>query len=187
MANDWTPGTVLAPAALTPNAVQAILAALTPEQALAGTAWAEARARLDGGVWRANPPEAMHDVMDVVRNRAADPRWAHLGIKGVCLQPWAFSCWSPHAGADNDHDPQHLADNFEALLGRVQLLLAGQAPTDALLACLAMAEAPALTGSPVDGATHYYATWLTAPPRWAAPPAQLVAERFCQRFYRHVA
>ncbi len=174
-----------------PPEYAAVLSALSDAQVVAGTAWAEARARLEGGTWRTNPPEAMHDIADVIDRRVHDRRWSRLGYRGVCLQPFAFSCWLPRAGADNDRDPQHLADNFQALMDRMRRLLAGETPSATLLTCLAIAEVVTGRGapdptSPVAGATHYYAKWLAAPPRWSLPPSVLVAERFGQRFFRNV-
>lgn len=173
---------------LTAPVVGSVLDALSPAQTIALTAWAEARSRLvPGHGWVSNPTEALADVVNVIQNRAGDRRWAHLGHKGVCLARAQFSCWLPHAGADSNHDPEHLADNFEALMARAQQLLAGVEPSDKLRDCLALAEG-ALSGAMVDsldGATHYFATWI-APPTWTRPPARLVADRFGHRFYSHV-
>ena len=185
----WMPGVILPADDLSPNIVAAIVDALSPAQTCALTMWAEARSRLvRGHGWVSNPLDAMVDILTVILNRSHDSRWQALGPKGVCLQPYQFSCWLPHAGADANHDPQHLADNFEALMCRAQQLLAGEEPSAKLLGCLAAAEG-ALDGALVDtlaGATHYYATWIT-PPTWVRPPAAvLVAERFGHRFYRAV-
>lgn len=173
---------------LTAPAVGAILDALSPAQTVALTAWAEARSRLvPGHGWVSNPIEAMADVVNIIQNRARDPRRGALGHKGVCLARAQFSCWLPHAGADTNHDPEHLADNFEALMMRAAQLLAGHEPTDKVRDCLALAEgaiAGALVDS-LDGASHYYATWI-APPAWTRPPARFVAERFGHRFYADV-
>lgn len=187
----WHPGVILAPVDLAPELVAAILAALSGPETVALTAWAEGRARLEHGLWRKNPPDAMHDIIEVIENRTKDgrPRWAGKDHKAICLEPWAFSCWSPHAGADDDHDPRHLADNFEALMDRTQRVLAGETQSDTLGACLAMAAAVlggGVLAPQLGGATHYFATWMPAPPAWSAPPAEFVTERFGQRFYRGV-
>lgn len=185
----WTPGVVLQPADLTPEMVDAIVAALETEHVLALTAWAEARARFEPQRgWVTNPPAAILDILNVIDNRVRDPRWARLGRKGICLQPWAFSCWSRHAGPDNDHDPQHLADNFEALLHEAQQLLAGQLPDQPLMDALAMAHTCVNGGihDELRNATHYYSLTMPTPPAWTAPPAIMTAERFGQRFFTNV-
>lgn len=177
-----------------------VIGALSPQETVALTAWAEARSRfvLKGhdkhgvfGDWLTNPLDAMRDVIEVIDNRVKDgrARWKGRDHKGICLEPYAFSCWLPHNGGDSNHDPQHLADNYEALIGRAQRLLAGETPSDTLAGCLAFADAT-VAGTPIlpavlPGATHYYATWIS-PPTWCAPPAVFVAERFGHRFYRGV-
>ena len=148
--------------------------ALSPVQTLALTMWAEGRARLDPSRgWVANPVAAMADVANVVVNRARDLRWRRLTVKEICLQPAQFSCWRPIGGVGN----------YEALMQEARRLIAGEDPPPALRACLEIAAACA-AGTFVDrlnGATHYYATWSPAP-RWAAPPARAVAERWGHRF-----
>jgi hypothetical protein len=175
----WKVGDVLGPDDLTPNNIAAIKAALTVQQTLALTAWAEARARLFRGKWIVNPPQALLDVMNVITNRAKDHRWSALGVKGVCLQRWAFSCWEPHGGPDDPHDKDDLAENFETLMDRAQRILAGDPLTGQLSDSLALAET--MTASPhddLDKACHYYADWMVQPPKWAsAPGVRLTAHR----------
>lgn len=196
----WAPGIILASIDLSPVIVAAIQAQLTAPQTVALTAWAEARSRfiktgVDAsgrplGSWMANPIDAMHDIIEVVDARVHDgrARWHGFDHKAVCLEPWAFSCWSAHAGADSNHDPRHLADNFEALMMRAQQLLAGDTPADKLFGCLAIAESVVSKGilaPQLGGATHYFADWIPAP-TWANPPAVMTAERFGHKFFRSV-
>jgi hypothetical protein len=156
----------------------AITQALSPIQTLALTMWAEGRARLEPPHgWVANPLAAMADVANVVLNRLHDRRWRHLTVQAICLQPWQFSCWLPEGGAAN----------FQALTQAAQQLLAGDDPGPVLRACLDIADA-CVAGTyddRLDGATHYYATWTSAP-RWTAPPARFVIERWGHRFYADV-
>jgi hypothetical protein len=151
--------------------------ALSPVQRVALTAWAEARSRFEGGRWIRNPQHAMADIVNVIDNRARDPRWRRLGHAGVCYYPWAFSCWWPNGGRKN----------FDALIGTAQQLLAGEDVGPVLGDCLALA-AIAVDGRFIDGlqsATHYHATWLSAP-SWTRPPAVLTAERYGHRFFAGV-
>lgn len=176
----WRPGVVLSSLDLTPAVIAAIKAALSPAQVMALTIWAEGRSSfVKGRGWVANDMSAMIDVLEVIQNRATDPRWAKLGHKGVCLQRWAFSCWEPAGGPAN----------FDALMNRAQRLLAGESPSDKLLNCLAAAEgclAGALVSSMPARACHYYADWSPAP-KWALhPKARLVAHRYNHLFYSDV-
>jgi hypothetical protein len=152
--------------------------ALSSGQTLALTMWAEGRARLEPQRgWVANPLSAMADVANVILNRQRDRRWWRRTIKEICLQPAQFSCWLRIGGSEN----------FDALLREAQQLIAGEDPGQPLRACLDVAAA-CLAGSFVDrldDATHYYATWAP-PPRWTAPPARCVAERWGHRYYAAV-
>lgn len=181
----WKPGVILPPEHLTRSIIQEIKDALTVEQAVALTAWAEARSRFDGRKWVSNTLDAMADIINVIDNRA---KAKHLSPKQVCHARWAFSCWEPKGGPDDPKDADDLAENFEQLMDRAQKLLAGQQPTDKLLDCHALAN-----GTMVDtlsGATHYYAPTSMVPagrvPAWALHPARLVAERHGHRFYNNV-
>ena len=191
----WHPGVVLSAVDLSPEMIAAIKAALSPAQRVALTAWAEARSRFEAGQWLKNPVEAMAHIVNVIDNRARDPRWRAIGHAGVPFVRWAFSCWEPTGGPDQNHDPRHLADNFEALLQRAQRVLAGEM-SETLRDCLALAEG-AVAGALVDalsGATHYYADWMSAPPAWSFEdpqtrqrprPPTLVA--YGHRFYNRIA
>ena len=156
----WQPGFVLKSVDLTPHVIEAINRELSPAQTVALTAWAEARSRLvKRRGWVPNPLDAMVDIITVIDNRATDPRWQHLGHKGVCLQRRQFSCWDALGGPEN----------YYALMDRAQRLLAGEAPSDKLLGCLAATEgcfAGALVDS-LSGATHYIADLLQPWPIWA--------------------
>jgi hypothetical protein len=166
-------------APLTPAAVAEIMRVLSSPQTLALTMWAEGRSRLEPRRgWVANPVAAMADVANVVVNRHHDPRWRRLTIKEICFQRAQFSCWLPIGGADN----------YEALMREAQALLAGEEPGPALKACLDIAAACVAGGfrDRLERATHYYATWAPAP-RWTAPPARRVAERWGHRFFAGVS
>jgi hypothetical protein len=154
-----------------------VMQALSPVQRVALTAWAEARARFEDGRWQRNPQQAMADIVNVIDNRARDPRWRRLGHAGVCYYPFAFSCWWPNGGRRN----------FDALIGTARILLAGDDVGPVLGDCLALA-AIAVDGRFEDSlqlATHYHALWIPAP-SWARPPAVMTAERYGHRFFAHV-
>jgi hypothetical protein len=171
-----------------PPAFAQVIDTLSAPQALALTMWAEARARLEPRRgWVVNPVAAMADIANIVANRARDPRWRGLDVKAICLARAQFSCWLPHAGVDANHDPAHLADNFEALMQQAQHLIAGEDADATLHACLEIASvcADGALRDRLGGATHYYATWAAAP-AWAAPPARCVAERWGHRFFAAV-
>jgi len=165
-------------APLTPVAIAEITRVLSPVQAVALTMWAEGRSRLEPRRgWVPNPVAAMADVANVVVNRLRDPRWRRMTMKEICLQRAQFSCWLRIGGADN----------YEALMRQAQQLLAGEDIGPTLRACLDIASvcASGTFEDRLDGATHYYAAWAT-PPRWTAPPARRVAERWGHRFYAGV-
>ena len=167
----WHPGVILPPEKLTPEIIAAIKASLYPAQVVGLTAWAEARSRyVKGQGWLPNPIDALADICNIVHNRANDPRWSEQGYAGVCFQRWQFSCWEPTGGPDDPHDADRLAENFEALIERAQLLLAGKMPTPKLDSSIGVAEAfiegrhDALLGPHV---CHYIADWLDPWPAWA--------------------
>ena len=130
----------------------------------------------------------MLDVMHVVNNRAHDRRWRELGHKGVCLQRWQFSCWEPKGGPDDPHDADDLAENFESLIERAQFMVQGRV-SDKMFDSIVMA-ARIIKGEIADevgGACHYYAEWMSAPPKWAAHPrARLTAHRHGHLFFAGV-
>lgn len=194
----WKPGILLQPIDLTPPIIAAIKEALPPTYVAALTIWREAEsAFVKGRGWVPNPLEAMLDILTVIAWRAADPRprWRGKGIKGICLERWAFSCWEPHGGPDDPKDADELAENFETVMEWAQRLLAGELPNPdsrsgrALLNCLAAAEA-AVAGTLVktlpEATCHYYAEWLPQPPKWAIGHAP-VAHRHGHLFFNDVA
>lgn len=184
----WHPGQMVPAAQLTPAVTLAIRTSLTDADTLALTMWAEGRSRLDSHAgWLANPMDAMADIANVVANRVRDPRWVKFGVKGACLAPFQFSCWLPYAGSDKDHDPQHLADNYEALMGRAQALKAGLTMDAVIVNCLTLAHEVCCStwNDRLGGATHYYAEWIPAP-TWSLPPAVQTADRWGHKFFAHV-
>lgn len=113
----------------------------TDENALALTIIGEARGEGSQG---------MQAVGNSIMNRVAKKSWYGLTPCEVCFKPWQYSCW-------NAEDPNRAylenitADNglFATALGIAQGVIAGTLPD--------------LT----HGATHYYATSMKTPPRWA--------------------
>lgn len=109
-----------------------------PTDILARTAWGEARGCGEDGMQR---------VLNVVMNRATNPRWWGHDPAEVCLKPWQFSCWNaddpnrPKLEAVTDADPQF----------RIALDLARAA---------AAWNLPDLTG----GADSYFVKTMTPPP-----------------------
>ncbi len=103
----------------------------------------------------------------VVRNRATKSpayNWPNTP-KGVCLQPWQFSCW-------NENDP-----NLSELKQ-----VTTQDPI--FKECLAIAKF-VLTGDIADPtleADHYYASWIKTPP-WAVGK-KVTATIGQHRFYK---
>lgn len=176
----WKPGVILPADKLTPLIMEDIKAALSLEQTLALTAWAEARSRLEPGRgWVPNPLEAMGDILNVVWNRSKDPRWYKLGLKGVCLARRQFSCWDSLGGASN----------YLSLLDSVQLLLAQRSPTGQLMDCLALAYGHSAMIDTLKHATHYYAPASMLPPG-SVPPwvrgATMTEDRYGHRFFSNV-
>lgn len=110
---------------------------------LAKTLWAEARGEGQAG---------MIAVAWVIRNRVDDGKpksWWGEGYTGVCMKPWQFSCWNT-----NDANYQYLrgskpipAKEYAAALEAAQLCIVG-------------------TVDPTGGATHYYSTSMSTPPKW---------------------
>lgn len=103
---------------------------------VARTIWAEARGEGEAG---------MKAVASVIANRRRSPRWPN-DWRGVCLQPWQFSCW-------NLGDPNRtLAVNVT--LDNLAFQRAWSIAGDAVLGRLAD-----VTG----GATHYHSRFINAP------------------------
>jgi N-acetylmuramoyl-L-alanine amidase len=118
--------------------------------ALALTLWGEARGEGLAG---------MVAVAWTIRNRVEDGKdrsWWGEGYAGVCQRPYQFSCW-------NVNDP-----NYPYLTG------ANRIPTAEFAKCQLAAQQviEGLTPDPTGGATHYYSTSMTKPPKWAAGARQ---------------
>lgn len=104
------------------------------------------------GEARGEPEEGQRGVAHVLVNRQASGRWGK-SLAAVCLAGFQFSCW-------NLNDPNR----------RLMLELPDDNP--ALLRFREMVNA-ALAGEqdPTNGATHYFAATMTAPPAWVAGAA----------------
>jgi N-acetylmuramoyl-L-alanine amidase len=141
------------------------LAALTAAQALALTAYGEARGL---------PVMGIAAVIAVVHNRVRDGRWGH-SIQAVVFARAQFSCWNP--SDPNRAVLEHVAE---------QLRTTGPPPADLpLRACLWLAGEA--IPDPTHGATHYFnPNGVTRTPAWAAPPAERTATIGGHVFYRHV-
>jgi len=129
---------------------------------LARTLYGEARGEGEVG---------MRAVGHVVLNRVAARRWWGSDVKSVCLQPWQFSCWNV-----NDPNLRHLrhAGDAEASF-RLAFDIASR-----LLASEQADAAGRARADDTQGATHYYANSLRAPPVWARGRAP------CARIGKHL-
>lgn len=134
-----------------------IKAALTDQQTLALTLWAEARGEGEAG---------LAAVACVIRNRARNPGWWGRSIKEVCLKPGQFSCWNP--GSDQNH---------QKLMRRAERLLAGVPILDRLfqeIEVLAAGVVADIVDDCVKGCDHYYSPAGMVPanrvPTWALHP-----------------
>lgn len=111
---------------------------------LALTLWREARGEGLAG---------MVAVAWTIRNRVEDGRdksWWGEGYAGVCQRPYQFSCW-------NSNDP-----NYPYLTGAKEI------PAAEFDKCQVAAQQviEGLIPDPTGGATHYYSTSMTKPPKW---------------------
>ena len=117
---------------------------------LARTLWGEARGESLAG---------QAAVACTIRNRVNDGKdksWWGEGYAGVCQKPYQFSCW-------NKTDP-----NYQFLIGLKQI------PSRELAQCRVVAD-QVIDGKvpdPTDGATHYYAISMKAPPAWSVKAKQ---------------
>lgn len=117
---------------------------------LALTLWGEARGEGLAG---------MVAVAWTIRNRVEDGKdrsWWGEGYAGICQRPYQFSCW-------NANDP-----NYPYLTG------AKQVPTGEIAKCQLAAQQviEGLMPDPTGGATHYYSTSMTRPPKWVLGATQ---------------
>jgi N-acetylmuramoyl-L-alanine amidase len=122
----------------------------------ARTLWCEARGEIEIG---------QRAVAAVLVNRMKNGRWGS-SLSSVCLWPWQFSSW-------NTQDSNRKAMSFLS-------------ETDPLLLKLSGYIQDALSGAQdvTNGATHYYATWIS-------PPIWVTGATFCgqfgkQMFYKDV-
>jgi hypothetical protein len=113
----------------------------------------------------------------VILNRVAWRNWPGT-IRGVCYQPWQFSCWNadnPRLAHLNEVEPG--ANPWAASCYRIARdLLAMGGPTGG-------------PGDPTQGATHYYATYLPKPPKWARghkPVYETPAGRYNHLFFNDI-
>lgn len=143
-----------------------IKAGMSHEQTVAMTIWAEARAEaIEGQV----------AVGCVIRNRLLLPKRFSDTWKGVCYAPWQFSCWVPQGGESN----------YQMLMARCEAGLKGEKPWPAQALWVAEGVIRGALFDRVDGATHYYASWLKPPPKWArgVEPVVIIGSH---RFYKNV-
>jgi N-acetylmuramoyl-L-alanine amidase len=117
---------------------------------LARTLWGEARGEGLAG---------MVAVAWTIRNRVDDGKdksWWGEGYAGACQKPYQLSCW-------NRNDP-----NYQFLSG------ARQIPFRELAQCRIAAD-QVIGGKvpdPTGGATHYYSTSMSSPPKWVVGAKQ---------------
>jgi hypothetical protein len=153
-----------------------MLASLTDTEALALTAWGEARQVPRADDDSRSPVEELLAVMCVVRNRRNG--WGHINpsYRAVCLQPSQFSCWNPLSGANHD-----------AVMAQGRLVTGGL-PDPEVLECLFMAGG-VIAGTVIDrtdGADSYYAPDAMIP-RGRVPTAaagKILTRIGAQLFYR---
>jgi spore germination cell wall hydrolase CwlJ-like protein len=137
--------------------------ALSHVQVVGMTIWAEARAE---------PIEGEIAVGCVIRNRLLRPKRFADTWAGVCLAKWQFSCWIPQGGEQN----------YRMLMAKCEAALAGTQPWPKQQLWIA---AGIITGEleedRVHGADHYYASWMSTPPKWSeglTPTAIIGVHRF---------
>ncbi len=137
-------------------------------------------ARTIYGEARGEPDEGKIAVGWTIMNRVAFAQaqggyWWGNTIRDVCLKPWQYSCWNPNdpnseliKSVTPEKDPEYPA--FSKCLDVARDVISGRVP------------------DPVDGATHYYATWLWnagQAPSWAED-GTYVAQIGGHYFYKDV-
>jgi len=146
---------------LYPNDV-GIKAILSPEQTVAMTIWAEARAEtIEGEI----------AVGCVIRNRLMRPKRFSSTWKEVCLAKWQFSCWIPQGGVAN----------YQMLMTRCEQALTGIIPWPRQCMWIADGIIGGDIEDRVSGADHYFASWMKVWPKWAnglTPVAVIGVHRF---------
>ena len=143
-----------------------IKAALSAEQVVAMTIWAEARAEA---------VEGQIAVGCVIRNRVLKPKRFSDTWKGVCLAKWQFSCWIPQGGEAN----------YRMLMARCESALDDATRWPAQAVWIADGIINGAASDRVAAATHYYASWMSKPPKWAEG-VKPVAVIGTHRFYKDV-
>jgi len=121
---------------------------------LALTLWGEARG--EGLAGQVAVAWTIRNRVEMDLSNDGKPDWWGEGYTDVCRKAWQFSCW-------NSSDP-----NFPYLVGEkpipaAQMRIARQAATAVIEGQLP---------DPTKGATHYFATALTQPPKWAGKSKQ---------------
>ena len=147
------------------------MAALTDQQTLALTMWAEARQIPRSDPRDHSPVEELLAVGCVVRNRLPHPeRWraTDASYKAICLAPRQFSCWND--GTDANHVA--LLDQARLLVDPFAAPVLLRSPDPEVRECLHLASG-IITGVIIDrtnGATSYWAPAMVPPgriPEWA--------------------
>ena len=139
---------------------------LSPEQTVAMTIWAESRAEMI---------EGQVAVGCVIRNRLMLPERFDDTWKEVCLHKWQFSCWIPQGGEAN----------YQLLMARCEAGLNGAKPWPAQALWIAQGIISGAVSDRVNGATHYFASWMKTPPKWSVGvnPVAIIG---VHRFYKGV-
>lgn len=121
---------------------------------------AEVLGRTVWGESRGGSPELWAGVTWSIKNRLAIPERYGATVQEVCLRAEQYDCWMP--GAPNSMGWTNWLATITAA-GNLFLSVAE-----------AVGDAWASPGpDPVDGATHYYASYIPAP-YWAAKAIQTV-------------
>lgn len=121
------------------------------------------------GEARSEPVQGIVGVGSVIRNRVRKPSWWGEGFKGVCLQPWQFSCLHPKGGEGN----------YRRVVAFATRLIGGKQITAAIeRQCVWVAHG--IVGDfvmdPTKASTHYHAATMEPRPAWAqghAPAVQI--------------
>lgn len=121
----------------------------------ARTLWMEARGESE---------DAQKAVAHVLLNRVHDGRWGK-SLTAICLASYQFSSWNT---TDSNRKGMSFLSEVDPLLVKLTSIL-----TNALI-----------EPDPTDGATHYYATWISE-------PIWVKGATFCgqfgkQKFYKDV-
>ena len=146
--------------------LQALLAQLNDDAILALTLFGEARSE---------PIEGQVAVGSVIANRASDSkqRWG-TSIRGVCLQPFQFSCWNVIGGDKN----------YARLFAMAKALATNSPemkhPAMEQCAWTSLGISRRALMDRVKGANHYHTSALTPRPAWAQKHTPVI------QVHRHV-